>query len=172
MCLRIGGTGFGGGTQSWLYREAVEKRGWMSDQQFLAGLTVAQVLPGANPVNVALFVGLELGGGLGAALAVLGLVAPAFCVILALGALYQTLSAYDVTHVLLAGAATAGIGSSFNLGAKAARHIGFNPAAILIAATIFVLIGLLQWPLVPVVLVATPVSILYAVLQERRRPHV
>ena len=93
MCLRIGTTGFGGGTQSWLYREAVEKRSWMTDQQFLAGFTVAQVLPGANPVNVALYVGLELGGGAGAVLAVLGLVGPAFCVILALGALYHIVEA-------------------------------------------------------------------------------
>src|ERR1700686_4705949 len=65
--VRLGALTFGGSVQSWVHREVVERLGWIDNKAFLSGLTVAQVLPGANPVNIALYVGLKLRGGAGAA---------------------------------------------------------------------------------------------------------
>ena len=54
LFLRVGVTAFGGGTTAFTHRELVERTGWLTEQSFLTGLTIAQVLPGANPVNLAL----------------------------------------------------------------------------------------------------------------------
>ena len=83
--LKIGGSAFGGGTQALVFRETVDRRGWMTEKEFLTGQALSQVLPGANPVNVALYVGLRLRGGMGALTAVMGMIIPAFTIIMAMG---------------------------------------------------------------------------------------
>src|SRR5215470_17469654 len=96
--FRVGVTSFGGSTAAWLYREIVERRGWLDDQHFLTALTLAQVLPGANPVNLSIYVGSQLRGGLGGAAAAFGMVGPAFCLILALGYLYRQFGSLPPVH--------------------------------------------------------------------------
>lgn len=96
--VRLGTMTFGGGVQSWIHREVVDRLGWIDSRSFLSGLTVAQVLPGANPVNLALYVGLQLRGGVGAAVAVFGMLVPAFCTTLILGALYRGYGHLAVVH--------------------------------------------------------------------------
>ena len=51
---KVGVTSFGGSTQAWIFRAVVEERRWLSETDFLAGVTIAQMLPGANPVNLSL----------------------------------------------------------------------------------------------------------------------
>src|SRR5277367_4118082 len=64
--LRLGCTSFGGGTAGWVYRDIVQRRGWIDEKSFLNELTVGQGLPGSNGVNMALLVGRRLKGGMGA----------------------------------------------------------------------------------------------------------
>ena len=160
--LKIGLTSFGGGTSAWMHREVVERHRWLTDEQFLASLTVAQVLPGANPVNMAVYLGLQLRGGLGALLAATGMIVPSFCMILVLGVLYSYLSRSPATHLVLSGLAMVGIGATLVVGVKGARQFIGKPIPVIIAVATFVTVGLLRWPLVPVVLVAVPVSILFS----------
>lgn len=165
--LKIGGSAFGGSTQALVFREVVNRRRWMSDQQFLTGQAIAQVLPGANPVNLALYVGLQVRGGLGAAAAVLGMIAPAFCIILFMGFAYRELSGQPATHFVLGGVAAAGVGATLAMGFKIVRKMPRKiwPAAISLA--VFAAIGLFRLPMIPVVLVAVPLSIAAAYLDGR-----
>jgi chromate transporter len=158
--LKVGLTSFGGGTSAWMHREVVERHRWLTDQQFLASLTVAQVLPGANPVNMAVYLGLQLRGGLGALLAASGMIVPSFCMILILGLLYGYLSSMPATSMVLSGFAMVGVAATIVMGTKGARQFMRNPIPVLIALATFVAVGLLRWPLVPVVLVAVPASVL------------
>ena len=158
--LKLGAASFGGGVSGWVHREIVERRQWLSEERFLETLTVAQVMPGANPVNLAVYVGMQLRGFAGATVAAIGMVAPAFCIILLLGAGYSLLSRYPEPRVVLVGLACVGIASTLAMGIKAARRLQGQIVPILIAATIFVTVGLLRWPMIPVVLVLTPVSVL------------
>lgn len=166
--LRIGLTSFGGSTSAWMHREIVERRGLLDDQAFMTGLTVAQVLPGANPVNLSLYIGLQARGGIGATVAVFGMVLPAFCVILMLGFLYRTFSGFTITHVVLGGMAAAGLGATLTMGLKLARRVLRQLIPVVITLFIFVTVGLLRWPMVPVILVITPLSIGLALFLERR----
>lgn len=166
--LKIGGSAFGGSTQALVFREAVERRRWLTEEQFLAGQALAQVLPGANPVNVALYVGLQVRGGLGAVVAVVGMIVPAFCIIMLMGFAYRQLAGHPMTHFVLGGVAAAGVGATLAMGLKVTRKLPRHAAPFLIAAAVFVAVGLLRWPMIPVVLVAVPLSIGLAYLRARR----
>jgi chromate transporter len=166
--VRLGAMTFGGSVQSWVHREVVERLGWIDNKAFLSGLTVAQVLPGANPVNIALYVGLKLRGGVGAAVAVVGMVVPAFCVILCLGYFYRSYGHLAVVHFVLAGLAASGVGATLTMGIKVARRLPRNLLTALIALSVFFVVGVLRWPMIPVVAVAIPTSIAVAFFANRR----
>ena len=166
--VRLGTMTFGGGVQSWIHREVVDRLGWIDSKSFLSGLTVAQVLPGANPVNLALYVGLQLRGGVGAAVAVFGMLVPAFCVTLILGALYRGYGHLAVVHFVLAGVAAAGVGATLTMGIKVARRLPRDFITLLIALAVFVLVGVLRWPMIPVVAVMVPLSIGLAFVAEKK----
>lgn len=165
--LQVGLTSFGGGTQAWVYRAVVEERKWLDEKAFLAGMTVAQILPGANPVNLSLYVGQRLRGGLGALVATLGMVVPALCVVLAVAAIYSRIAQYPLTQFMLIGIATVGLGATFATGTKAALRIERRPVAISIGIATFVAVGVFHWSMIPVVAVLAPLGIVLAL----RRPH-
>jgi chromate transport protein ChrA len=48
---------FGGGLTAWLRREIVQVRGWMTDDLFFSGYSLAQILPGVNSTNMAVYIG-------------------------------------------------------------------------------------------------------------------
>jgi len=166
--LRLGATSFGGGTTAWTYRETVERRGWFSEDAFLQALTVAQVLPGANAVNLAVFLGMQLRGAAGAAVAAFGIVLPAFVLILTLAGIYQQLASWPEAPAVLTGLACVGIASTLLNGVKASRQLKGRIVPILIAVLVFGLVGVLRWPLVWVVAALTPASIAAAYLLDRK----
>jgi chromate transporter len=127
------------------------------------------VLPGANPVNLALYFGQKLGGGPGAIAAVFGMVVPAFCIILAVGYAYRQLQGYPATHFILLGAAAVGISATFAMGFKIVKKLDRNWATILIGLSTFVAVGVLRFPMVPVVAVVVPLSILIFYMREQPR---
>lgn len=160
--LRLGASSFGGGMSGWTHREIVERRGWLDDDNFLKTLTIAQILPGANPVNLAVYIGLKLRGWTGAALAFIGMLAPAFTVILVMSFFYEKINGYSEAHTVLRGLACVGIASSLTMGIKTGRRLRRHAVPILIAIAVFIVVGVLRWPLVPVVAVSIPVSIVAA----------
>ncbi len=158
---RIGIASFGGGLVGWMHREAVEHRRWLPDHQFLSGLALSQVLPGANMVNLSLYLGMELRGGLGALTAALGLlVLPILCII-GLYEIYAQFRGIAALHSILDGAASAAVGLNVAAGAKALRR-SRSLASAAIALAVFLLVGVLHWPMLLVILGAAPVSIALA----------
>ncbi len=121
--FRVGMASFGGSTAAFLYREVVQTRRWMSEEEFLAALTLSQVMPGANPVNMAIYVGSQLRGGAGGFVAAFGLVGPPFVVILILGGLYARYGSSPVVQDVLAGVVAIGVAMVLQLGTQLARNI-------------------------------------------------
>ena len=154
----MGLASFGGGLSGWMHREVVEKRAWLSEESFLAGLALAQVLPGPNSANLALYIGQQLRGWPGAAAAALGILGPPLLIILGLAVLYARFAATPGLGFVLAGVAAAGLANQLITGLKtASRMRGLWPWAI--AAAAFIAVGLLRWPMIPVVLVLLPASL-------------
>jgi chromate transporter len=169
--VRLGTVTFGGGLQSWIHRDIVDRLGWIDDATFLSGMTVARLVPGANGVNVALYIGLKLRGAIGAVVAVLGMVVPAFCVIIGLGYLYRSFGHLPAVRFVLTGLAAAGVGATLTMGIKVGRRLPRDLASSLTAVAVFALVGVLQLPMIPVVLGLIPISVGLALLRERKTPH-
>ena len=168
--FRVGMASFGGSTAAFLYREVVQVRRWMSEEEFLAALTLSQVMPGANPVNMSLYVGAQLRGGIGAFAAAFGLVGPPFVVILILGGLYARYGGVAVVQAVLAGVVAVGVAMVLQLGTQLARNIRrIVPAAI--ASAIFIAVGVLKWPMIPVVIVLAPLSIGFELWMDAKARH-
>ena len=81
--LKIGAVAFGGGYgMISMIREDVVSNGWLTEDELLNFIGVAEATPGPIAVNMATFVGSSQGGILGAFLATLGVILPAFLIIL------------------------------------------------------------------------------------------
>lgn len=165
--LKIGGSAVGGSSQAMMHREVVERRKWVDDEAFLAGFAISQVLPGANPVNLALYMGMKARGGLGAVVAVTAMIIPAFCIIMLMGYAYRQLSGQPITHFILGGVAAVGIGATLAVGAKVSSKLPRDLVTFLIAFAVFLAVGVFRWPMLPVVAIAVPLSICIAWLHVR-----
>jgi chromate transporter len=86
--LAIGATSFGGGMVAYLREMLVERRRWVSDEEFLVALEIGQTLPGLNSTNVSILVGDQLRGTAGAVAALAGIVLPGAVLLLGVGVLY------------------------------------------------------------------------------------
>ncbi len=84
--LKIGGFTFGGGYAMipLIQREAVEEKKWITDDDILEIVAIAESTPGPIAINSATFVGYKVAGVLGSAAATLGVVLPSFVIILAI----------------------------------------------------------------------------------------
>jgi chromate transporter len=166
--LRIGMSSLGGSGQAWLYRELVTNQRWLDEREFLSAMTLSQVLPGANPVNMALYVGSKFRGGLGGVACVLGLIGIPFFIILLLGGLYARFGTSGVVRDVMAGLIAIGVSMVLQLGMQLARNIR-NLIPGLIAAAIFIAVGILHWPMIPVVLALSPLSIGLELFAARKK---
>ena len=88
--LKIGLFTFGGGyAMIPLIREAVLRHGWLDETQFLNMIGIAEVTPGPIAVNMATYVGSTQAGFLGALLCTLGVILPAFLIMLLISILLK-----------------------------------------------------------------------------------
>lgn len=87
--LHLGATAFGGLAMiEPMRRQVVEQKKWLSHGEFLDGLALCQLLPGATVVQLATYVGQRLQGVKGGLAAAGAFVLPAFCFMMGLSVLY------------------------------------------------------------------------------------
>jgi chromate transporter len=88
--LRLGTFGFGGpiALTGYMQRDLVERRGWVSAQDYKEGLTLAQLAPGPLAAQLAIYLGWAHAGILGATVVGLAFVGPSLVMVLALAAVY------------------------------------------------------------------------------------
>lgn len=166
--LWLGCTSFGGGSAGWLYREMVLKRHWVDDRIFLAAMALAQIMPGANGVKLSVLIGQHLRGAAGAVVAVFGLLAGPFAIILLIGGIYAGVSGSTLLHAMLDGVAATVVGLTLATGLRSARHGAPGALPLAITAVTVLCVGVLRWPMLPVILVLSPLSIGFAFAQGRR----
>jgi len=88
--LRLGTLGFGGpiALAGYMQRDLVERRRWISEQDYKEGLALAQLAPGPLAAQLAIYLGWSRAGVIGATLVAVAFIAPSFLMVLALSALY------------------------------------------------------------------------------------
>lgn len=158
----IGVFSFGGGLTPWMHREIVEVRGWLTREQFLSGFAVAQILPGVNSTNMAIFIGQRLRGALGAATALAGMLTAPFALVLAAAAIYDRLISIPAVAVALVGVAAAATGMLLRMGVVSAQAGLRSISSALVMVGTFVMVGILRWPIIPVLVGVVPLSVALA----------
>jgi chromate transporter len=88
--LHLGAFGFGGpiALAGYMQRDLVERRRWISKQDYVEGLALAQLSPGPLAAQLAMYLGWVRGGAGGAALIGTAFVLPSFLMVIALALLY------------------------------------------------------------------------------------
>ncbi|MES2186466.1 MAG: chromate transporter [Pseudomonadota bacterium] len=165
---KIGVTSFGGGLSGWTMREFVMRRRWIGEDEFLNGLALAQSFPGVNVVNIAIWLGYRLRGSRGALAGAVGITVPPMVLAILVGAAFSWLGQSPPVHAVLGGMGAAAVGLSMQMGFRAARKAARQAVPAVIMALTFVGIFLLRWPLLAVVAVMAPISIVVAWQRIRR----
>ncbi|HWE79667.1 MAG TPA: chromate transporter [Pseudolabrys sp.] len=164
---RIGLLSFGGGLSGWVFREVVVLRNWIGEEEFLSGLALAQILPGTNIANLAVYIGQKLCGTAGAVAALGGLLAGPFFAVIALASVYDRFRSIPYADAAMDGVAAAAIGLLLIIVLRGVRHSARKPAGAIALAATFIGVGLLHVSLLIVVAVVGPLSVLAAWLGGR-----
>jgi len=156
---RMGLSGFGG-VLPFVRRSVVERNRWLDDRDFVEILSLGQVLPGPNVINLALMLGMRFAGLRGALAAFGGLVlAPLIVVLCAMG-LYLRYQDVPQVRQMLAGMTAVAAGLILSTALKLAQSQPRTARAIVVGVAGFAAIGLMRWPLLPVMAVLVPVALI------------
>ena len=147
---RLALQGFGG-VLAVAQRELVERLGWLTREQFVEMLSISQVLPGPNIVNLSLILGDRFFGLRGACAALGGMLVVPMVIVLALTALYAEFSRLPVVSGALRGMGAVAAGLIVATAIKLGVTLGSNrlglPLALAFALATFIAVGVLRWPL-------------------------
>jgi chromate transporter len=88
--LRLGTFGFGGpiALAGSMQRDLVEDRGWVTKDEYVKGLALAQLAPGPLAAQLAIYLGWAKAGVLGATLVALAFVLPSFLMVMGISIAY------------------------------------------------------------------------------------
>ena len=149
---------FGGGFTivSLMKDRFVDERNWISDEEMLDIIMIAESTPGAIAVNAAILVGYKISGIKGIFISVLGTIIPPILIIIVISRIYNAFISNSYIKYLLdgikAGVAAIIINSSVNLGSNFIKNK--NYVSILIFSIAFTLIFVLKVNVIYVLLVS------------------
>ena len=145
-----------GGVLAVVQRELVEKKRWMTREEFVEEWAVAQIMPGPNVVNLSLMIGARYFGFKGAMAALAGMLAAPLVSVLLLALSYAQFADHPGVQGALRGmgAVAAGLIAATGLklfGALQKNVLGLT-LCIPLGVLCFIAIALLRWPLAYVLL--------------------
>lgn len=145
-----------GGVLAVVQREIVEKKRWLTPEEFVEDWAVAQTMPGPNVINLAIMIGDRHFGLRGAAAALCGVLGAPMLIVLALALLYANYSHHPQVAGALRGMGAVAAGLITATGLKLIPALRRNPLGIPLSAGVavlcFVLVALLRVPLLWVLL--------------------
>ncbi len=156
--FKAGIIGFGG-VLPVARRIIVDERQWLSQPQFNDLFALCQFMPGANIVNFAFAFGARHRGLLGAAAAILGLLAAPMCIVMLLGGAYARWGGLPAARHGLAGLAAAAAGLVLGTALRIATPIFGQLTHILIALGVLALVLLLHLSLPFTMVIILPIAL-------------
>lgn len=150
--LKMGLLGFGG-VLPWARRIIVDEQRWLDDREFAELIGLCQVLPGPNVVNLSVIVGSRSHGSVGSLIALTGILFVPVGLMLLIATFYASVAHEPVARKAIAGASAAAAG--LILGTALRLLIQTRPPlrGLLTGAAAFIAVGVLQWPLLWVIVV-------------------
>lgn len=155
-----------GGVLAVVQRELVEKKQWLTLDEFVEDWAVAQVLPGPNVVNLSLMIGGRHFGLAGALAALSGLLLAPTVLVLLIAAAVAGVAETPMAQGMLRGMGAVSAGLIAAVGIKLMAALKNNPMGRVtcmgIACVTFVAIGILRLPLAWVLLTLGPLASVWA----------
>jgi chromate transporter len=141
-----------GGVLAIVQRELVEKKKWLTREEFLEDWAVAQLMPGPNVVNISLMIGARYFGLPGALTALAGMLTMPLLLLLMLALVYARFATHPGVAGALQGMSAVAAGLVVATGLKLGSALTKNPLGLAVslglAIASFIAIALLRWPLV------------------------
>lgn len=147
----------------------VEKRKWMTDDEFMDILAISQTLPGLMAVNTAIFIGYRLMGTKGSIVATLGSILPPFVIILAIAMLFTGYRDNEVVEAIFKGIRPAVVALIAVPTIKMALRQKWNWIYGIIAIATMLLIALLNFSPIYIILVVGVIAAAIAKYREARQ---
>jgi len=145
-----------GGVLAIVQREIVERKRWLTKEEFVEDWAVAQIMPGPNVVNLSLMIGGRYFGLPGAMAALAGMLLVPLIVILLLALVYAHYAMHPGVAGALRGMSAVAAGLIAATGLKLFGALKSNPLGMplctVLGAVCFVAVALLHWPLLYVLL--------------------
>lgn len=136
--LKIGAFSFGGGYgMIAVIRDSCLSKGWLTEEELINFIAVAESTPGPIAVNMATFVGSSRAGVLGSLLATVGVVLPSFIIILIVAALIKNLLKLAGVQAALEGVRPVVIGLIIATGFTMTLKVLFNVSSLISAVGSF-----------------------------------
>ena len=161
-----------GGVLAVVQRELVDKKQWLTREQFVEDWAVAQILPGPNVVNLSLMIGDRYFGLRGALVALAGMLVFPTLVVLLLASAFAGVADLPAAQGALRGMGAVAAGLIAATGLKLIPALKKNVMGALVCSTLaaitFIAIALLRIPLVWVLLVVGGVACVWAFRQLGR----
>lgn len=140
-----------GGVLAVVQRELVEKKRWMTREEFVEEWAVAQIMPGPNVVNLSIMIGARYFGFKGAMAALAGMLTAPLVIVLLLAVVYAQFAAHPGLQGALRGMGAVAAGLIAATGLKLFGALQKNVLGLAICVALgmlcFVAIALLRWPL-------------------------
>jgi chromate transporter len=156
--LKMGLLGFGG-VLPWARRVIVDERRWLDDREFAELIGLCQVLPGPNVVNLAVIIGSRSHGPLGSLIAVTGILFVPAGLMLLIATFYAAVAHEPVARDAIAGASAAAAGLILGTAVRLLLQTRPPLRGLLTGAAAFIAVGVLQWPLLWVIVVLIVVGV-------------
>jgi chromate transporter len=167
----ISSTAFGGGQKASI-RHQVTTKGWMDSDEFMEGLELAQVLPGPNILNLAIYCGQRTRQLPGAAAAFIGASVPPFLIVLLAGALYFKYASNPYVHGALRGCAVGALGLTIGNALELSWDERDDWIKIVLLVLTALVVGWLKMPLLLVLVIFGGVGIVHEYLKAQKKKRV
>lgn len=154
-------SGFGG-VLPFAQRVLVDEKQWLDRTEFVNLLSISQVLPGPNLINLAIMVGQRSFGWRGALAALAGMMVAPMIIVLLVAIGYSTWAAVPIVHRALLGMELVTAGLVVAMAFQLVPVLGKARTAPVWAVAAFIGVGLLHWPLINVMLALGPAAVLLA----------
>ena len=168
--FKIGGFTFGGGYAMipLIQKEMVEKKKWITDEDILEIIAIAESTPGPIAINSATFVGYRTAGFFGAMAATFGVVLPSFVVILAISYVLKEFQQIKAVQYAFNGIRAGVLALLFKALWSMYQKAPKNWVSYVVIAGSFLLTAILDVPVLAVIVACGVFGLITALLAERK----
>ncbi len=170
--LRIGAFTFGGGYAMipLIQKEVVDNKKWITDDDILDIIAIAESTPGPIAINSATFIGYKICGVLGAAAATLGVVLPSFIVISAISLVLRQFESLTLVQYAFNGIRAGVIALIIKALISMAKKCPKGVVSYIVIAFSFIAATLIDINLLLIIIACAVIGLVSSLILDRRMP--